>query len=150
MGQRRFVVVSGFWTPGAASRWPNGSGVQSAGAPWAGAWYAWRLLGANNRELGRSGHAYPDEQACLEAVRRLRTDISRAEPVVHVAWRTGRWTWEMHLGYEAVGVSARSFERKRDCESNYGSFVGAVPDAEWALPTGEGSAGLGARAGACD
>ena len=36
---------------------------------------AWRLLGANNRELGRSPLWYPDMDSCREAVRLLKREI---------------------------------------------------------------------------
>lgn len=149
MAQRRFMLVSGYATPGTLARWP-GEWLDHdvAHRHSAGAWSAWRLLGANNRELGRSRHVYPDVRECAESVLLLQQQILHVAPNFLVGLHTGTWHWELYLGRTAMAVSARPFERLRDCETGYAHFVRAVPGAELTalatrLPSADGELGVG-------
>ncbi|MFB7252867.1 hypothetical protein [Streptomyces nojiriensis] len=42
----------------------------------------WRLVGANNHELGRSPHVHSSLTACCSAVQRLRTEAARVSALV--------------------------------------------------------------------
>lgn len=91
---------------------------------------AWRLLGANNRELGRSPIWYPDIETCREAVRALKREIGGVTPAMSsVAMPGGAWSWRLVVGGTAVAVAGRPYHRQRECAYNLSHFVAAVPDA---------------------
>ncbi|MET9691851.1 hypothetical protein ABZY81_25780 [Streptomyces sp. NPDC006514] len=52
----------------------------------------WRLVGANNHELGRSPHVHSSLTACCSAVQRLRTEAARASALVAMSPGTGSGT----------------------------------------------------------
>lgn len=90
----------------------------------------WRLLGSNNRELGRASRAYPDAESALgavAAVRRLAVD-----GVAHIVHETTPTPWVWHLE-DAEGVvvatSGRGFRHERECRYNLEQFREAAPTA---------------------
>ncbi|HZU56328.1 MAG TPA: hypothetical protein VFA06_10705 [Actinocrinis sp.] len=90
----------------------------------------WRLLGANNRELGRSPIWYPGWDSCLEAVHVLRRDIGAvASAITAVAAPGGVWSWQLTVGGKPVAVASRPYHRHRECTYNLSHFVAAVPAA---------------------
>jgi hypothetical protein len=139
----RFQLVSGLPVPPpAVERWPaewaaavpEGLGwsfsrdVQDAGTS-ATALVAWRLVGANNRELGRSTHAYPDLTACRAAVAFLREHLSEADTLLANVSNTGLWLWRLNIGEQWMAVSGRSYLRRRECQYNLAQFVAEAPTA---------------------
>jgi hypothetical protein len=74
----------------------------------------WRVLGANNRELGRSAGPFwrPDEafQAVHEAQAVLDRTVTRL-------WADdlGEWFWNVSLDDDQVAVSSRGYRRQREC-----------------------------------
>jgi hypothetical protein len=103
-------------------------------------WVAWRLLGRNNRELGRSPVTYRSVAACLAGITRLKADIDVdiATRILAVDPEDGRWIWRLEslgaLG-AATAVSSRSYQRQRECLYSVNQFVVGVTDA--ALPATE-------------
>jgi len=89
----------------------------------------WRLLGANNRELGRSARSYPDQSGGWQAIERLRAGVARAEPRLSILTPRGNWGWQLLLDGEEVAVSARLFSRLRECRYSVEQFLEKVPDA---------------------
>lgn len=123
--QVRFMLVSA--PAGSMVRWPGGwFTLPEPVAPNREVWFAWRLLSANNRELGRSYTTFPDTSACAEAVAVLRTRIGDAEPAIVAGLRTGWWHWEVSVDGVAIAISARSFTRQRECEHNLEQFMVGV------------------------
>lgn len=91
---------------------------------------AWRLLGANNRELGRSPIWYPDIDSCREAVRALKREIGGVTPaIMSVPQPGGAWSWRLAVSGTPVAVAGRPYHRQRECAYNLSHFVAAVPDA---------------------
>jgi hypothetical protein len=91
---------------------------------------SWRLLGANNRELGRSPGTFPDLDSCQAALRDLVEGIAAATPsITSVRDRTGTWNWRLDLGGRAVAVAGRPYLRHRECTYNLAHFLAAVPAA---------------------
>ena len=91
---------------------------------------AWRLLGANNRELGRSAVWYPDVESCREAVRALKRQIGGVTPaIMSVPQPGGAWSWRLAVSGTPVAVAGRPYRRQRECAYNLNHFVAAVPDA---------------------
>lgn len=90
----------------------------------------WRLLGANNRELGRSALAYADAEATLDAVDAVRL-LARAgvAHIVHESTATP-WVWQLHDESGAVvATSGRGFRHERECRYNLDQFRDAAPTA---------------------
>ncbi len=90
---------------------------------------AWRLIGGNNRELGRSSCTYPDVAACREAVAFLREHIDEAKSLLAISNDTGLWTWRLDIGNLWMAVAGRSYQRRRECQYNVARFVAEVPTA---------------------
>lgn len=84
----------------------------------------WRLLGANNRELGR-GVATFSVGVAREHVRFLQSAADRLSTIV-TSGPTGKWLWTASLDGEPVAVSSRSYHRHRECVYNARHFTAAV------------------------
>jgi hypothetical protein len=93
-------------------------------------WYAWRLTGANNRELGRSPGIFPSVAACVEAAALVMREVAGAEVEVGTDPRTRLWSWRLALGGQPVAVSGRQYQRNRECLYNLERFLAAAPVAQ--------------------
>jgi hypothetical protein len=136
----RFQFVPGAGTtPNALQRWPA---EWAAGMPAGLGWSitrqlqgtgnlptAWRLVGSNNRELGRSSHVYPDLAACKVAVTFLQAHIDEAERLLATNNDTGLWLWRLNIGDQWMAAAGRSYQRRRECLYNVLRFVAAAPTA---------------------
>jgi hypothetical protein len=96
----------------------------------AGEWYGWRLMGANNRELGRSALSFVSYPQTRWAVRQLQMQVDQLVRRTLVDPGTGRWSWRIELDNEAVAVSARWYERDHDSRLAMAKFVALMPEAE--------------------
>ncbi|WP_146073768.1 hypothetical protein [Amycolatopsis sp. CA-126428] len=81
----------------------------------------WRFLSANNRSLAQSATSFPDAPSCAEAVRVLRDHLELAE-VVTVRDTRGKWLWQIKIDGAAVGMSARSYQRRLHAVNSGNSF----------------------------
>jgi hypothetical protein len=93
---------------------------------------AWRLVGANNRELGRSARTYPNVTACKEAVADLLLHLDVARSHLAINTDTGLWIWRLDIGDQWIAVAGRSYQRRRECLYNVTRFIAAAPTAEFA------------------
>lgn len=86
----------------------------------------WRLLGANNRELGRAPQFFVDERACGQHVAVLRRRVADLEPAM---WcdGDGRWVWRLDDRKRPIAVSGRAYLRQREALYNLEQFLAAVP-----------------------
>jgi hypothetical protein len=96
----------------------------------------WRLLGPNNRELGRAALAYPDAEAALAAVDAVR----RLAPagVAHIVHESTATPWVWHLQDDSglvVATSGRGFRHERECRYNLDQFREAAPTAPASEPS---------------
>jgi hypothetical protein len=139
----RFQLV-----PGAASahaqpgRWPaEWTDSIPAGLGWSFAHHssdgqllstAWRLVGANNLELGRSARTYANVASCRQAIVDLVVHIDKAKSHLAINTDTGLWTWRLDIGDQWIAVAGRSYQRRRECLYNVTRFVAAAPTAEFA------------------
>lgn len=96
----------------------------------------WRLLGANNRELGRAAVSYADAESALSAVDEVRVIAHQAGAHILHDPATGTWTWHL-LGGEAdvIATSGRGFRHERECRYNLEQFRQLAPEAP-AVDTG--------------
>ena len=98
-----------------------------------GPWVAWRLLGANNRELGRSGATYLDLVDCVASIDALKRVISATPGLVAPEPATGSWYWRLDADAVAVAVAGRAYRRQRECFYSLEQFRAAVPASEIAF-----------------
>ncbi|MFB7290397.1 hypothetical protein [Actinacidiphila glaucinigra] len=108
----------------------------------------WRLVGANNRELGRSAVTYASLVECQAAVLLLREHIGQIRAQLSMADAGGTWTWRVELAGRDVAVSGRTYHRLRECQQNLGRFLAAVPVAELTEGTAQRPRLRGLRASA--
>ena len=89
----------------------------------------WRLLGTNNRELGRSVPVFPDADDALCAIDRVRAVAPHA--VAHVVCTPGNglWVWHLEDGGVEAASSGRAFRHERECRYNLEQFREAAPRA---------------------
>ena len=124
VSERRFVMVS---TPvGSRVPWPGEWFADDQAPPATHSWSAWRLLGANNRELARSHGTYPDIASCSAAIRHLQREADRLVAAFRPGFQTGRWYWQASVDGVPLAISARPFDWRRDCEHNFGQFLAAL------------------------
>jgi hypothetical protein len=95
-----------------------------------GSWFAWRLTGANHRELGRSCRVFPDLMSARDAAASLRERVHEAELSVLTVPRTGTWGWRLRLDGTAIATSSRGYARHRECTYNASTFVAAAAIAD--------------------
>ena len=95
-----------------------------------GSGVAWRLLGGNNHELGRSAAAFDTFDACVEAVHDVRAHLDVLEPDVVTPDHGPHRGWQLRLGEEVVAVSARWYRRERECARGLEQFLSVAPVAE--------------------
>ncbi|MGW7369048.1 hypothetical protein ACWGI8_37915 [Streptomyces sp. NPDC054841] len=92
----------------------------------------WRLIGANNRELGRSAEAFAGPEECAAAMIELREKVAEARVLLSMPDTAGSWTWRLELDGRAVAVAGRPYLRQRECQYNLSQFLAAVPVARLA------------------
>jgi hypothetical protein len=97
-----------------------------------GDWYGWRLIGANNRELGRSARSFGSYQLARRAVGQLKEGLGRLAHNSTNNPATGRWGWRLDLDGVAVAVSGRWYERDYDGRVGAAKFLALAVDAELA------------------
>lgn len=98
----------------------------------AGDWYGWRLVGANNRELGRSASSFRRYPQVRLALLQLQQDADRLIRRTLASPVTGRWSWQVDLDDRAVAVSGRSYERSHDSRLGADNFIRMSVQAELA------------------
>ena len=89
----------------------------------------WRLIGGNNRELGRSPVPFRNAAICLLTIDRLRAGCSRLVPVVQAGVDGRGWRWATLLDGSALAISGRAYPRARECRYAVQRFLAAVPRA---------------------
>jgi hypothetical protein len=89
---------------------------------------AWRLVGGNNHELGRSFASFGDLASCTEAVHRLQRRANDVE--AEVTTSGAQWGWVLRLDGEEVAISCRWYRRVRESQYNLVQFLAVAPSAE--------------------
>jgi len=109
VSQPRFQLVPG-------SRLGSGTGV------------GWRLLGSNNRELGRSAGHHQDAETAIASIERVRGIAATGQAhIVHES-SSGLWAWQLSDSEgQAVAVAGRGFRYERECRYNLDQFRATAP-----------------------
>lgn len=95
-----------------------------------GAWFVWRLIGRNNRELGRSVSSFGSYSPCRQAVEDLRLGAAKLVPHTVTDLLTGRWGWRVAVDGDLVAAYGRWYGHERNCRAGMMKFVDAVRDAD--------------------
>ena len=90
----------------------------------------WRLLGANNRELGRGVGQLETVEECEQVIESLRRyPADRLDARISFDPHARGWSWLVALGPIEVARSARSFSRQRECLNSLDQFRARIGDA---------------------
>jgi hypothetical protein len=132
MNGPRFVPVSCTLPSGARrTSWPDRAGLLEE--PWTTtSWVAWRLLGRNNHELGRSAVVFPTPAHLLQDLAELTAAAEALVASVHAEGTQAEWRWRLQVEGRTVAVSSRAYLRQRECHYSASMFRQALPAA--ALP----------------
>jgi hypothetical protein len=95
-----------------------------------GSWVAWRLTGANHRELGRSSRVFRDLEHARHDACTVHEGIAAAEAHIVTIPNTGTWGWRMSLDEVVFATSSRGYARHRECTYNVAAFAAAAAAAE--------------------
>jgi hypothetical protein len=127
----RFLFVVGVGRgPEAHPIWPDVHQAFEGELDAAGSWVAWRLTGANHRELGRSSRVFSDLTLARADAQTLHERIATTEAVILTLPHTGTWCWRLMLDDVAVATSSRGYLRHRECAYNVSAFAAAAGIAE--------------------
>jgi hypothetical protein len=88
----------------------------------------WRLLGGNNRDIGRGALEYIDTEACLLGIKEVIYRLPELDAVVKRAPRN-LWTWQLELRGVAVVLSAHTYDRRIRTHHAQLQFLESAPDA---------------------
>jgi hypothetical protein len=81
----------------------------------------WRLLSANNRELGRSYLAHPNAEACVLAIKEMVVVLD--ELTAQVRRKAGNlWQWMLVFDDAPVAVSGHAYDRQIRSQEAAGRF----------------------------
>ena len=90
-------------------------------------WCAWRLVGANNREIARSARTFPTFHECYQAARQVQQRLALAVTTVRHDDVLNLWAWRAQLDGVPVATSGRLYQRHRECQSNVAQFLALMP-----------------------
>ncbi|HEY2044456.1 MAG TPA: hypothetical protein VGH11_17405 [Jatrophihabitans sp.] len=88
----------------------------------------WRLLSANNRDLGRGGAGYQTAEECLQAIDTLLGRLHECEAAIRPGPQN-RWLWSLRLAGTVLAVSGHGFDRQIRCMRAQAQFVSYAPAA---------------------
>ena len=89
----------------------------------------WRLLGANNYELGRSTDRFAGMDEAHAAVEDVLGQFEQLVASIEATPSSGRWQWRLLVADQPIAMSSRSFQRERECRYNLGQFLAVAPSA---------------------
>ena len=129
---RAFLVCSKTLAEGAAQvavpRFLFVSGVRGESDLSRATGVSWRLLGGNNRQLGRSAQVFSGLEACHLCALDVQQRVGSAVPELR-SEATGRWIWQLRLDGEPVAIAGRAYLRLRECQYNLAQFIAFAPAA---------------------
>jgi len=127
----RFLFVVGVGRgPEAHPVWPDVHQQFEGELDHDGSWVAWRLTGANHRELGRSARVFPDLARARHDASIVHERIVEAQAQILTVPHTTTWGWRLQLDGVPIATSSRGYSRHRECTYNVSAFVAAASIAE--------------------
>ena len=85
----------------------------------------WKLVGDNNRALGRSPSVHGSVEACQDDVRALTAVLDAAE--VRVERRDSLWRWALQVEGVDRAAGARGYPSQREALASAARFVADLP-----------------------
>jgi hypothetical protein len=82
----------------------------------------WRLLSANNRQLGRCDDRFGGLAEARSAVLAVQRELDICESEVQRQSATGRWTWQLLLRGSVCAISGRTYESSRITRQSLAHF----------------------------
>jgi hypothetical protein len=89
----------------------------------------WRVLSANNRDMGRCVLDYADEADCVRGIADFLASLDELTTSLQRA-ADNRWTFRLLRGDVPVVTSGRGFDRRTRCEQAAARFIELISDAE--------------------
>ena len=125
--QPRFLFVVGRHVRGVPTPpWPATARAALADRARTGGWVAWRLVGANHRELARSAKVFRNLSDAETAAHDLQARAPQVTSEVLTNSSNGLWWWSVSLDDAVVAVAAREYQRPRECVYNLRVALEAV------------------------
>ena len=121
MGQPRFLLLHGAARRLSGPIPPEADGTSAV---------AWRLVSANNRELGRSAVYHWGADACVRAIHDLVRSLDDVQTRLSRSPATGLWGWVLTRDGEPVAMSGRGYRREREARDCLDNFRSAAPIAQ--------------------
>jgi hypothetical protein len=85
--------------------------------------YGWRLIGANNRELGRGLATFSGLREARLAAGAVRQRSAELREQMDNDPDNGSWGWRASLDGAVAAMSGRRYQRMRECSYNFQQFV---------------------------
>ena len=83
---------------------------------------SWRLMGANNRPVGQAPSTVADLATCVAAVQQIVRVALVADLRMLIDLTTGLWNWRLESDGAVLAVSARAYQRQRECRYSVDTF----------------------------
>ena len=125
MSDPRVVFMGGHGEPPGQMAIRAGSEADIPGVNW----LLWRVLSANNRELGRSFTAFSSLRDAEEDFELFRASVANAAPCIEHAVGGVEWKWTLRIEDIPRARSSRGYERLRECHYSLSQFLDAAPSA---------------------
>jgi hypothetical protein len=88
----------------------------------------WRLLSANNRELGRGCETYRTAENCMLAIKHLIGQLDDLVP--HIRRREGNlWQWSLVIASVPIVIGAHAYDRQVRSQEAASRFLRDASDA---------------------
>ena len=91
------------------------------------AWCAWRLMGANNREIARSARTFSTFHECYQTAREIQQSLDGVVTTVRHDDTHNLWAWRAKLDGVNIASSGRLYQRFRECQANVAQFIEFMP-----------------------
>lgn len=90
-------------------------------------WCAWRLMGANNREIARSARTFSTFHECYQTAREIQQALDGVVTTVRHDDTHNLWAWRAKLEGVNIASSGRLYQRFRECQANVAQFIEFMP-----------------------
>ena len=91
------------------------------------AWCAWRLMGANNREIARSARTFSTFHECYQTAREIQQALDGVVTTARHDDTHNLWAWRAKLDGVNIASSGRLYQRFRECQANVAQFIELMP-----------------------
>lgn len=119
--------------PAMWSNLPSGGRYEPALPKERGGLVGWRMIGGNNREVGRCPHPSESAAEAYRVVHAAQLAVRQQEARMLCDAVAG-WFWHISLDGEWLAVSSRGYQRQRECVFSLEQFLEFFPTARVVMP----------------